>query len=188
VSLRYSLLGLLAARARTGYDLTKAFDASLLNVWPASHSQIYPELARLADEGLIRQTETGPRGKRVYEITAEGLDAVRAWLRTPPERWSRNPSFLRVFFLWLIEVDGAIDFLQAEATAHEEKLREYEAAAREPVADDPSGWAFRLALEWGIRYERGILEWNAWARRQVASRGRPAGRSSDRAPALDPAG
>ena len=184
MTLRYSLLGLLAARPRTGYELTKAFDASLLNVWPASHSQIYPELGRLADEGLIREIETGTRGKRVYAVTPSGLDAVRTWLRTQPDRSSRNPAFLRVFFLWLMDPEEALAFLRDDAEAHRRKLEEYASGAREPPNEHPSSWAFRLALEWGIRYERGILEWNAWAQAQVAARrgaGSTEGRTDRRA-------
>jgi PadR family transcriptional regulator AphA len=174
VSLRHSLLGLLADQPRTGYDLTRIFDESLFNVWPASHSQIYPELARLAADGLIRQTATGSRGKKVYAITPKGLEEVRVWLGTEPDRTTRNPSFLRVFFLWLMEPDEAIGFLEREALEHEAKLLEFERAASEPVPDTSSGWAFRLALDWGVRYEREMLEWNASARKTISGR-RPTG-------------
>jgi len=174
VSLRHSLLGLLADQPRTGYDLTRIFDGSLFNVWPASHSQIYPELARLAADGLIRQAATGSRGKKVYEITPKGLEEVRVWLGTEPDRTTRNPSFLRVFFLWLMEPDEAIAFLEREALEHEAKLLEFEQAASEPVPDTSSGWAFRLALDWGVRYEREMLGWNASARKTI-SRRRPTG-------------
>lgn len=170
VSLHYALLGLLADQPRTGYELTRIFDESLFNVWPASHGQIYPELARLADEGLIRQTASGSRGKKVYSITRTGLEQVRAWLRTEPDRTTRNPSFLRVFFLWLMEGDEAIEFLEAERRAHEAKLLEFEGIASEPEPDTPSGWAFRLALDWGIRYERAMLQWNADGRRAISRR------------------
>jgi PadR family transcriptional regulator AphA len=167
MSLRHALLGLLADRPRSGYDLTAVFDRSLAFVWPASHSQIYPELVRLAEDGLIRQAGSGPRRKKVYEITPAGREEVRSWLRTRPDHGSRNPAFLRVFFLWLLEPDDAIAFLEDEASFHEATLRELERMAAEPPADRPGARAFRLALEWGVRYERGILEWNAWARAQL---------------------
>jgi DNA-binding PadR family transcriptional regulator len=170
MSLRYALLGLLADHPMTGYDLTRTFDGSLAHVWPASHSQIYPELARLADAGLIRQAASGSRGKKIYEITPDGVGEMRAWLRTEPDRGSRNPAFLRVFFLWLMEPEDAIGFLEEEAAVHEAQLRAFEADADRPRSDDGQAAAFRLALEWGIRYERGILEWNAWARDQLAVR------------------
>jgi PadR family transcriptional regulator AphA len=175
VSLRHSLLGLLAEHPRTGYELTRLFDESLLNVWPASHSQIYPELAKLAADGLIRQTASGPRGKKVYSITPGGMEEMRAWLRTEPDHSTRNPSFLRVFFLWLMEPEDALAFLEREVFEHEAKLREFEAKAALPVRDTSREWAFRLALDWGVRYEREMLEWNSWARRVIEERRTPAG-------------
>jgi PadR family transcriptional regulator, regulatory protein AphA len=174
VSLRHSLLGLLAEQPRTGYELTRLFDESLLNVWPASHSQIYPELAKLVADGLIHQTASGPRGKKVYAITPDGHDEVMAWLRTEPDHSTKNPSFLRVFFLWLMEPEDAIAFLEREALVHETKLVEFETKAEQPVRDAPGGWAFRLALDWGVRYEREMLEWNASARRAIEERRKPA--------------
>jgi PadR family transcriptional regulator, regulatory protein AphA len=167
MSLRHALLGLLADHPMTGYDLTATFERSLANVWPASHSQIYPELARLSEAGLIRQAASGSRGKKIYEITNSGLVEIRAWLLTAPDHGSRNPAFLRVFFLWLMDRDEAIRFLENESLVHETKLLEFEESADRPGADEGEAWAFRLALEWGIRYERGILEWNAWAREQI---------------------
>ena len=52
--------GLLAEEPRTGYGLLKHFEQSLAYAWPASHSQIYPELARLLAAGLIREGERAP--------------------------------------------------------------------------------------------------------------------------------
>jgi DNA-binding PadR family transcriptional regulator len=175
MSLRHSLLGLLAEQPRTGYELARLFDESLLNVWPASHSQIYPELAKLAADGLIRQTASGPRGKKVYSITPDGLDEVMRWVRTEPDHSTRNPSFLRVFFLWLMEPEDALAFLEREELVHEAKLREFEAKTEQPVRDTTREWAFRLALDWGVRYEREMLAWNTWARRQIEVRRTSAG-------------
>ena len=47
MSLRHALLGLLADRPYSGWQLLKHFEGSLAYAWPALHSQIYPELARL---------------------------------------------------------------------------------------------------------------------------------------------
>src|SRR5271170_6395219 len=81
VSLRHGILGLLCGRELSGYDLAREFDLSLANVWSASHSQIYPELARLAADGLIEQVGSGPRGRKVYAATPAGRGEVLAWLR-----------------------------------------------------------------------------------------------------------
>jgi len=50
MSLRHALLGLLADGPASGYDLMKVFDRSLAFVWPATQSQLYGELNRLADD------------------------------------------------------------------------------------------------------------------------------------------
>ncbi len=87
MSLKYALLAQLAREPQTGYGLAKSFAGSLNYAWPASRSQIYPELARLRESGLIRQTGSGPRSSKSYETTPEGLSELRRWLReTEPDR------------------------------------------------------------------------------------------------------
>ena len=53
-TLKYAILGLLMQSSVTGYDISKAFSDGLGSFWSAKHSQIYPELKRLTEEGLIR--------------------------------------------------------------------------------------------------------------------------------------
>lgn len=48
--------------------------------WHARHSQVYPELARLRDDGLVRyEVIEGPlpRDTKRYEATVDGRDALR---------------------------------------------------------------------------------------------------------------
>ena len=82
-TLKYAILGMLSRRELTGYDMMKEFDRGLANFWYASHSQLYPELNRLAGEGLI-QYETSIKGesleRKVYRITPEGMADLRQWL------------------------------------------------------------------------------------------------------------
>jgi len=139
MSLRHALLGALADRPRTGYALLKHFGQSLAYAWPASHSQIYPELARLLSEGLIEETETGPRGSRTYALTDAGLAEVRRWLReTEPDRRVRSDAALRTFFLWLLEPGEARAHLLRERDHTRAQLDELERlapAAAEMVED-----------------------------------------------------
>ena len=91
MSLRYALLGLLADRPYNGWQLLKNFEGSLAYAWPALHSQIYPELARLREAGLIEQTGEGPRGSKEYSLTATGRAEIERWLReTTPSRNTRD--------------------------------------------------------------------------------------------------
>jgi DNA-binding PadR family transcriptional regulator len=171
MSLRHALLGALADRPSTGYALLKHFQQSLAYAWPASHSQIYPELARLLEDGLIEETETGPRGSRTYALTDDGLAEIRRWLReTDPDRRVRSDAALRIFFLWLLEPAEAREQLERERAYWRERLDEYERIRAEPTAATREARALRLALEGGIRTTEARLEWLDWAIEQVRSR------------------
>jgi DNA-binding PadR family transcriptional regulator len=180
MSLRHALLGALADRPRTGYSLLKHFEQSLAYAWPASHSQIYPELARLLEEGLIEEAETGPRNSRTYALTDAGLAEVRRWLReTDPDRRVRNDAALRTFFLWLLEPAEARAQLERERAYWQGILEELETIRAEPAGTTRKERAFRLALEGGILTVQARLEWAEWALEQVRS---PAWRSASATP------
>jgi DNA-binding PadR family transcriptional regulator len=166
--LGHLLLGLLARGERTGWELTSEFDTSLANVWAASHSQIYPELAKLEGGGLIRKTDTGPRGSQRYAITESGRLAVTAWLAdTQPADSPRAEHFARVFFLGMLPPARAAGYLAEEERRHQAKLARYLAIADQcPLDEDTTRWD-RIALEAGIRVETALAEWAAWAERQL---------------------
>jgi DNA-binding PadR family transcriptional regulator len=170
-ALGHALLGLLSSDELTGYELMQAFDRSLAHVWSASHSQIYPELAKLQSAGLIHHTESGPRGSKRYSATDEGRAGVKRWLEQPPQPETvRSERLLRVFFLWMLRPDDARAYLRAEAARHREQLANYDAIAEHiPAdADDATCWS-RISLEAGIRYERAMAEWADWAAAAVPS-------------------
>jgi PadR family transcriptional regulator AphA len=170
-TLGHALLGVLAERPRTGYGLLKHFEQSLAYAWPASHSQIYPELAKLLDAGLIREGEPLPRGGRPYELTEEGLAQVRGWLRdTEPSRTVRSEATLRLFFLWLLDQAEAEAYVRGEAERASVGLAELEEIADQRDPDSPKTQAYRIALELGLRTMRARLEWAEWA---LEESGRP---------------
>jgi DNA-binding PadR family transcriptional regulator len=169
MSLRYALVGLLAEEAMSGYDLTKRFAVSLAHAWPAQHSQIYPELARLMELGWICQTGSGPRGRKVYAATAEGLTALRDWLtHTDADRTLRHEPILRAFFRWTLDPGEAANQFRADAAAYAATLRELDNLARTlDWESSPPDRSARLALEAGLRLYRVLSEWAAWAADRV---------------------
>lgn len=171
MSLRYGLLDLLAGQPMSGYDLTRHFSVSLANVWPAQHSQIYPELARLLADGLIEQTGEGPRGRKVYQTTPAGIDALRTWLReTPPDYSVRHEAQLRVFCLWALPRDEALAQLSRDRTEYERHLTQLETSiATVDWAANPVRRASRLAIEFGRRFYEAQLDWIDWAAEQIAA-------------------
>ena len=160
MSLRYALLGSLADQPRTGYALLKHFEQSLAYAWPASHSQIYPELARLVDEGLIEQTDSGARNSKTYAVTDAGLADMRRWLlETSPERRVRSDAALRTFFLWLLAPEEAEHQLEEERSYWQGVLVEFRRIQEEPTGRSKKARTLRIALEGGIRTVDARLAW-----------------------------
>ena len=156
MALRYALLGALADQPRTGYELLKHFQQSLAYAWPASHSQIYPELARLLADGLIEQTGSGARNSK----TDAGLGQLRTWLReTEPDRRVRSDGALRMFFLWLLEPDEAREQLEGERAYWRGVLDEFLRIREEPTGHNKKARTFRIALDGGITTVEARLGW-----------------------------
>jgi DNA-binding PadR family transcriptional regulator len=171
MSLRHGLLDLLAGEPMSGYDLSRYFAVSMGNVWPAQHSQIYPELAKLASEGLITQTGEGPRGRKMYQTTPLGLDALRTWLRdTEPDYAVRYEALLRIFCLWVLPTDEAIAQLDRDRTEYSRHLDLIEKAiANRDWAANQTTRSARLTIEFGRRFYTTLIDWIDWAREQVSA-------------------
>ncbi|WP_371677511.1 PadR family transcriptional regulator [Streptomyces sp. NBC_01276] len=165
MSLRHALLGLLSERPASGYDLLKRFETSLANVWPATQSQMYTELSKLAADGLITVSAEGPRGRKEYTLTDEGLTELRHWLtETRPQRNTRSDLLLRVFFLNVLPPERARGYLTWLADMSErecEDLRRLEESI--DWGDDPLSVHGRIALEYGLRLNAMRREWAEWA-------------------------
>jgi DNA-binding PadR family transcriptional regulator len=93
MSLRDAVLAALLAGESSGYDLAKDFDASVANFWMATPQQLYRELDRLAEQGLIQarivHQERRPN-KRMFSLTAAGHDAIQQFTTKAPK-----PSVIR---------------------------------------------------------------------------------------------
>ncbi|WP_322858135.1 PadR family transcriptional regulator [Mycobacterium europaeum] len=88
MALRDAVLAALLEGESSGYDLAKGFDASVANFWMATPQQLYRELDRLAEQGLIRarlvHQERRPN-KRLFALTDAGRDAIREFTGKPPK-------------------------------------------------------------------------------------------------------
>lgn len=97
----YALLGLLALRPWTGYELTQQARRSLRFAWSRSEANLYSEQQRLVRLGWASVTKEsrGRRTRNRYEITKKGRNALRAWLRTEPETPTLAiEGIIRIFF------------------------------------------------------------------------------------------
>jgi hypothetical protein len=90
--------------AMTGWQINDTAQRSLSRIWHVTRSQIYAELGRLADAGLVEDTgKGGPRSSRPLRITEKGRGAFRRWLESwassdPRDDQLRSPLLLTMFF------------------------------------------------------------------------------------------
>ncbi len=164
VSLRHAALGLLSQEPGSGYDLLKRFKESMDNMWPATQSQLYGELNKLAAGGLIKVSDVGPRGRKEYEITEAGRAELYRWMTSPQEDPPiRNAAILRVFLLGQLEPAQAREYLQSLLSlAEEEHARFAEMLEAYDWTVDDDAFFARAALEQGLRWTQHEIEWAKW--------------------------
>lgn len=170
----YALLGLLAVRPWTTYELAQQVRRSLAWFWPRTERKLYDEPKRLVAAGwaTAREEFTGRRKRTVYEITDAGRAALRAWLGEPSAPPStENEAMVRVFFA----DSGDLDSLRATLAGMEDgaraRLAELTAmaeASREgeypfPERRHISVITMRLQQD----QERTMIDWATWARAEV---------------------
>lgn len=130
MSLTHALLGVLSAEPMSGYDLLRRFDASMGWVWSASNGQLYPELRKMENTGLIRG-DVEIRGtklqKRVYSITEAGAAELQRWLNEPFDvRSPRDPVALKAIFVDMEDNDGVREHYIAYRDAMQKRLIDFE--------------------------------------------------------------
>jgi DNA-binding PadR family transcriptional regulator len=110
------LLGLLTVAPMSGYDLGQNIRASVGFFWNESYGQIYPNLKRLATNGLVASKAERQKGKpdrRIYSITKKGREHLAAWLAVPPQpEIPRNELLLKLFFGAQISTEILIGYVE----------------------------------------------------------------------------
>ena len=165
MSLRMAALGLLMRGPASGYDLLKEFQKSMANVWPATQSQLYSELNKLADAGLIEVSALGARGRKEYRITADGRAELHRWVADPDDDPPlRVAALLRVFLLGVMPPGQAREHLEEAARyadserARLAELRDSERLTEAAEAHDDAFFAL-AALDFGLRLRTMQGEW-----------------------------
>lgn len=135
-TLKYAILGLVNRNPLTGYDITKAFNEGLVEFWYAKHSQIYPELKKLTDEGLISY-ETVIQGekleKKLYTITERGKKSLQKWLAKDDhlEPTPKDIFRLKAYFCDEMDNNTLLNQFKSALNKHSERLEYLESSMEE---------------------------------------------------------
>jgi DNA-binding PadR family transcriptional regulator len=181
-TLGYVLLSLLAREPMSGYDLTISLKKHFDPFWPISHTQIYPTLVQLEEQGLsshhiVEQYAMRPN-KKVHEITEEGRIALRQWVESPTSPViSRDEFFLKTYSLWLADPERMKAMFHEQIQFHEERLALHEQALQEKrsagVVSQGNNDFFglmELLFEYTMGYEQNYITWCQSALRYLEQR------------------
>jgi PadR family transcriptional regulator AphA len=161
------ILGMLASRPRSGYEIKHLVDSSARFFWAASYGQIYPELKKLEKEGLIRGDDSsqGGRQRTTFTLTAEGKRAARRWISSPQEVLeSRDEGLLKLFFAGSVDEARAPAIARQRAQASRAKAAQLRMIAAEvDAAGQPEGPAAKPdpGSHMVLRYGNEASEWTA---------------------------
>lgn len=97
----YAILGLLAIKPWSTYELAKQMKRDLRFMWPRAESNLYAEPKKLIAHGLASASPE-PRGRRrrtVYSITDIGRAALHEWIAEPAaaSRWE-SEAIVKLLF------------------------------------------------------------------------------------------
>ena len=163
---QYALLGILTQYECTGYDMKKFIETSIGYFWSESFGQIYPNLKKLEQQGLIRKARTADakgNDRIVYAITATGRKKLQQWLAKPAEPLAeRNELLLKLFFGSQLDHSGIRRHLQRHHEMGEATLKVYadvekDIAAYKDKSPDYPFW--RMTLDYGIERTKMELKW-----------------------------
>src|SRR5215467_11506851 len=170
-TLEYKLLGMLARQPMSGYDLASHLKQRLVPFGPISHTQIYPALASLERQGLVRyhvvEQQAVRPDKKVYELTEEGRAALKQWVESPtPLVFLYDEFFLKAYSLWLADPEHMQERFREQVQLHQEKLELYEHALhskqRAKSFEPEQADVFEgrdVLFKYVIGYEQNYLAW-----------------------------
>jgi DNA-binding PadR family transcriptional regulator len=155
----YVILGMLRKGPKSGYEIKTKADVSTRFFWAISYGQIYPELKRLEQAGLIEGEDDAGSGRqrRVFSIAPLGEDALHEWLTRPGELHSelRHEGVLRFFFADALGHEERVELLHSMRAKHERLRAELVGIRPAAARDEPLAL---LTLETGIAYQEFFVE------------------------------
>ena len=157
----YAILGLLTfGDELTGYEVKQRADATLRFYWVSpAMSQIYTELRRLTEHGLVAADARVDGGREVttYAITTAGQAALREWMDTTPAGFPvlKHTVLLRLLIGHVTEPEQTRRMLHDYVAELDQALAALTGVREALRGADRPGEPFRfpsLVADWGLDY------------------------------------
>jgi DNA-binding PadR family transcriptional regulator len=166
--MRELVLALLSGARTHGYELKQSWEQEFGDLLPALNAgQIYVTLGRLERDGLVvgHSVPDDSRGKRVYELTDAGREALSAWIEAPvPGTRLKNEFFMKLVVVASARLAEPGRLLERQRGEYLQSLRDLnvllEANGKGPAAE--------LLIEGAILHLKADLEWLDLIERRLA--------------------
>ncbi|NJM64619.1 MAG: PadR family transcriptional regulator [Acaryochloris sp. RU_4_1] len=173
MALSHAILATLLGRPCSGYDLRKQFEGSVGFFWQASFQQIYRELSKLEEQGLLSSETVHQQNrpdKKIFQVTEAGAEYLKFWMAEPGNMAPlRDDLLVKVFAGFLVPKQILLAELKQHQTQHQDRLAVYRQIEVKFFPDPeslPMAEKFRyLTLQNGIHHE---LAWLAWCEEAIA--------------------
>lgn len=125
MTVRQSLLALLADRPAHGYVLKTRFEESTAGTWPLNVGQVYSTLNRLERDGLVVPEASDDAARHTWRITQEGRIALDAWFTEPvaDDPPARDELAIKVLLAVAADAVDVEPILQRQRQATMERLQ-----------------------------------------------------------------
>src|SRR3954471_23873403 len=149
MSVKHSLLAVLADGDRYGYQLRAEFEERTGSTWPLNVGQVYTTLNRLERDGFVEGEGVDDEGHVVYRITDTGRSEVATWFTTPVARTQPPRDELAIKLALAVTVPG-VDVgtvIQRQRSATMTALQDYtrlKRRAAEGQAREDLAWSLVL--------------------------------------------
>ncbi len=183
MGLRFIVLALLSKQPNTGYGLGRLLHGPLCHLWDARLQQIYSELGKLEERGLVEPERIALPNrptKKIYSLTADGYEALDDWLAEPPAAAPpRDGLRMRMYCLERMPQHIALRQIDDQRQRHENKIHELRRRLGEAERSSPTSTTGLqqlgqvLALEASLAQEVAQAAWCTRAFALVEQQGQP---------------
>lgn len=169
MSVKYMILGMLLENPSHGYRMKKCFTPFLSRSMGINDGLLYPALAKLEKEGLIKRRRIEQEkipDKNMYSITSKGKKDFFEWLNSEigEDTPVRYDFFLKYNFLVKcnffkhLDRKEVIKKFKKQLELTEEKIPDFKNARRSMIEKNVDKYRIRI-LEFGLEYQNAKLRW-----------------------------
>ncbi|MEQ8766745.1 MAG: PadR family transcriptional regulator [Planctomycetota bacterium] len=147
MTVRHSLLAMLADQPAHGYALKTGFETSTSGTWPLNIGQVYTTLARLRRDGLVEPENLDDHGPRqTWRITDKGRLALEHWYESPvlDDPPARDELAIKVLLAVATQEVDVSRILQGQRAATMERLQSWTRLKRQADPEQEIPWLLLL--------------------------------------------